>query len=186
MKKIFTLSLVVLLAVSLLVSCSDETPKTDPKAPTENTPVTEEPATPGYDSRFDNYFLAFPEEFRKGHQELLGYTDEEMDAAIAYDTEKVHTNRDEKYGGAEFHIEYTLQEKSEIPAERKANIISDLEDYCYITPGTIEDIVEYKYFVVTYGIDKSTGDRVLEEEQSVTLALLYIKEDGWYVSPTNI
>ena len=204
-EKIFTLSLVVLLAVSLLVSCSDETPKTNPKAPTENTPATEEPATPGYDSRFDNtiedavdcyfslltedgfdnYFLAFPEEFRKGHQELLGYTDEEMDAAIAYDTEKVHTNRDEKYGGAEFHIEYTLQEKSEIPAERKANIISDLEDYCYITPGTIEDIIEYKYFVVTYGIDKSTGDRVLEEEQSVTLALLYIKEDGWYVSPTN-
>ena len=204
MKKIFILALVYLLAVSLLVSCSDDKPKTETKAPVE-APVTEEPSDPGYDSRFDNtvedavecyfslltedgyenYILAFPEEFMKGHQALLEYTDEEMEAAIKYDTEKLHINRDEKYGDAEFHIEYTLKETIEVSEERKASIISDLEDYCYMTPGTVKDIVEYKYLVITYGIDKNTGERVLEEEQSVTLALLYIKEAGWYVSPTN-
>ena len=63
----------------------------------------------------------------KGHQALLEYTDEEMEAAIKYDTEKLHINRDEKYGDAEFHIEYTLKETIEVSEERKASIISELQ-----------------------------------------------------------
>ncbi|MBE6650314.1 MAG: hypothetical protein E7613_03265 [Ruminococcaceae bacterium] len=209
MKKIFILVLAALLSTSLLVACTDDKTTTDnktntDKVSTENNDKTSEDKS-SYDTRFDNtvedavacyfslmteegfgnYFLAFPEEFREGHQALLEYTDEEMDAAIKYDTEKVHINRDEKYGGAEFHIEYTLVETTNVPDDRKARIISDLEDYCYMTAGTIEDIVEYKYSVITYGVDTVTGDRVLEEEQFVTLAMLYIKESGWYVSPTN-
>ena len=206
MKKILISFIIATLSLSLLISCSEEKKTPTTNAPVEQTPAENTEGSPSdYDSRFDNtvedavacyyslmtedgyenYLLAFPEEYIEGHKALIEYTDELWAEAIKTDTEKVYANRDEKYGYAEFHIEYKQVETIELSEEEKTTIINDLVDFCYMSASDIEQIVSYKYLVHTYGVDTSTGDIVCDEELGETLTLLYLKERGWYVSPTN-
>ncbi len=197
MKKIILIALATLLVFSF-ASCADEPDATV----TPNDTQVEEP---GYDPRFDskveevadcyfslltedgfgNYLLAFPTEFVEGYQKELEYDDATFEEAINNATYTLHVNRDEKYAGYEFHIEYNEIDHKEVSAEDAAALIKDLSMYCYMTPSNIEKVMEYTYDVVTYGWDPDNEQRVMEEQENKKLTMLYIKEEGWFVSPTN-
>ena len=186
------------LALFALASCTNQ--------PTE-TPETPDDIIiePEYDSRFDNtveeaaacylslltddgfgnYLLAFPEEFVDGYQASLEYDDATFQEAIDNATYSLHANRDDKYMGYEFHIDYSHVEEREITGEEKSTLIKDLSNYCYMTPSTIEKVVEHTYNVETYGLDVTTDEIYSMEQENKKLVMLYITQSGWYVSPTN-
>lgn len=189
MKKVLLAVLLVSLALFALVACTDE-----PAAVEEKLPVND-PATDAIDSEsvacyyslltelgFDNYILAFPAEWRRGYQELLEYDDATFAEAIANATESFHAQRDVDYEGAEFHIEYSLVDERAIEGEEFDSLVKELVDYCFMTKSTIEKMKEQTYSVHTYGL---TADGILVNSQTVEekLYLVFIKDDGWYVSP---
>ena len=189
----------VILALLTLVACGDE-PALEPGTVTEEGLIV-----PEYDTRFDNtvedaascyfslltedgfgnYLLAFPEEFVDGYQAILEYDDETFQEAIDNATYSLHANRDDKYMGYDFRIEYTHIDEREITGSERDVIVNDLEAYCYMTPSTIEKVVEHTYDVVTYGLDLDTDEVYSHEQENKKLVMLYITGAGWYVSPTN-
>lgn len=197
MKKIYLI--MVILALLTLVACGDE-PAIEPGTVTDEGLIV-----PEYDARFDNtvedaaacyfslltedgfgnYLLAFPEEFVDGYQAILEYDDETFQEAIDNATYSLHANRDDKYMGYDFRIEYTHIDEREITGSERDVIVNDLEAYCYMTPSTIEKVVEHTYDVVTYGLDLDTDEVYSHEQENKKLVMLYISGAGWYVSPTN-
>lgn len=197
MKKIYLI--MVILALLTLVACGDE-PAIEPGTVTDEGLIV-----PEYDARFDNtvedaaacyfslltedgfgnYLLAFPEEFVDGYQAILEYDDETFQEAIDNATYSLHANRDDKYMGYDFRIEYTHIDEREITGSERDVIVNDLEAYCYMTPSTIEKVVEHTYDVVTYGLDLDTDEVYSHEQENKKLVMLYITGAGWYVSPTN-
>lgn len=197
MKKIILIALAALLTFTC-AACSDKPDETV-------TPNDIQNEVPGYDPRFDNtvedaaacyfslltedgfgnYLLAFPTEFVDGYQKELEYDDATFQEAIDNATYTLHVNRDEKYSGYEFVIEYDYLSHTELAMEDAASLIKDLSAYCYMTPATIEKVAEYTYDVVTFGWDALNEQRVMEEQENKKLTMLYITGEGWYVSPTN-
>ena len=189
MKKII-LALALVLTIFALVACTDEP---------VGTPVQEgfvnDPATDAIDSEsvacyyslltelgFENYILAFPAEWRRGYQELLEYDDETFAEAINNATETFHIQRDEDYQGYPFQIEYNLVSEREVTGSELNTLVNELVDYCFMTKSTIEKMKAQTYSVHTYAVaDDGTlvNDQTVEEE----IYLVFIKDDGWYVSP---
>ena len=189
------------------VSCSKDTPETpDSKDNTEleeNVIISEDGVI--YDPRFDNtvedaaacyyslltedgfgnYLLAFPTEFVDGYQNELGYDDATFEEAINNATYSLHVNRDEKYSGYEFHIEYNHIDEEEVTGQEMLTLLDDLSNYCYMTKSTIERVVKHTYDVVTYGYDPENDQVYSHEQENEVLTMLYITGEGWYVSPTN-
>ncbi len=189
MKRIF-FALALVLTLSVFVACSDE----PAKAPVQEG-IVNDPATDAIDSEsvacyyslltemgFGNYILAFPAEWRRGYQELLEYDDETFAEAINNATESLHAQRDEDYQGYPFNIEYSLVSECEITGSEFDTLVKELVDYCFMTKSTIEKMKAQTYSVHTYAIavDGSlVNSQTVEEE----LYLVFIKDDGWYVSP---
>lgn len=199
MRKNILVLVIVIIALCVFTACSDEPVDT-------NTPgIVDEYIIDGYDTRFDNtvedaaacyfslltedgfgnYLLAFPDAFVKGYQSELEYDDATFEEAINNATYTLHVNRDIQYDGAEYNIEYSLEGEREIEGTEKDAIINDLVKYCHMASGNIERVVEYSYYVRTYGVVLDSGDIVMEQEDTEKLTMLYITGEGWYVSPTE-
>ncbi|MBR6632794.1 MAG: hypothetical protein IKL05_00650 [Clostridia bacterium] len=195
MRKNILFFVLVIVALCVFTACADKPVET----------VTPDNLDEGYDTRFDNtvedaaacyfslltedgfgnYILAFPETFIKGYQRELEYDDATFEEAINNATYTLHVNRDIKYDGAEYHIEYSLEGEREIEGTERDNIVNDLAKYCYMPSGNIEKVVEYSYLVHTYGVVQDSGDIVVEEDYTENITMLYIAGEGWYVSPTE-
>ena len=135
---------------------------------------------------FGNYILAFPTEFIEGYQhQSLEYDDATFEEAIRNATYTLHVNRDEKYMGYEFHIEYNHLSEEEVTGEERLALLDDLANYCYMTKSTIERVVNHTYDVVTYGYDPENDEIYYQEQENDVVTMLYITGEGWYVSPTN-
>lgn len=189
MKRIILISFILLVSLCLLVSCADNTDTPDDNGYDTRFDNTAEDAVACYfslltEDGFGNYLLAFPTEFVEGYQSELEYDDETFKIAIDNATESLHINRDETYQGAEYNIEYTLVTEKELDEKEKKDIISDLVNYCYMTENTIEKVAEQVYEVHTYGVTES-GEKIMEQTYNKILNLVYIKEDGWYISPNE-
>lgn len=189
MKRIIYLMVLLALTFVLLISCAkDETPKDEneenPEALTNT--LTEEAVACYYSLKtedgFENYILAFPTEWRVGYQGVLGYDDETFAEAIANGTTTVHNLRDEEYQYSEFHIEYELVSERAIEGEEYNTLSKELQDYCYMTSSTIEEMMAQTYSVHTYGI--TTDGKIIKDETiNEELIMLYITDEGWCVSP---
>ena len=194
MKRLIFLITILGAILLLLVSCAEEpqTPETPENADAENaydplTNTTEEESVACYyslktEDGFENYILAFPTEWRKGYQALLEYDDETFDIAIANATETVHSLRDEEYEYSEFHIEYEFVSEREITGDEYNTLTKELSDYCYMTLSTIEAMKAQTYSVHTYGV-AADGTLIKDETVNEELYMVFIKDDGWYVSP---
>lgn len=210
MKKILFTMLVMALALFVFASCSNKPKPGTIPSNSGDTATPNESAQENNDSEFDtrfdntvedavscyfslltedgygNYILSFPEEFIRGYQHIaLEYDDAQFKEAIDNDIYSAHANRDEKYMGNEFHIDYKYISDVEVTGDKKEALISDLVNYCYMSRSSIEKVVEYTYDVQTYGINVATDEVYNHEQENKKLTLLYISGAGWYVSPTN-
>lgn len=190
-----------------VVSCKNDTPdNTETPNDEEQYLIRDEEGNILHDTRFDNtvedaaacyyslltedgfgnYILAFPTEFIDGYQhEALEYDDATFDEAIKNATYTLHVNRDEKYMGYEFHINYSHESEEEVTGNERLALLEDLETYCYMTKSTIEKVVNHTYNVETYGYDPVNDETYSHEQKTEVLTMLYITGEGWYVSPTN-
>ena len=191
MKKIVILISALLLLT--FVSCSDkpeEQPKNKYGLTSEEEALTnlvaEESVACYYslltEDGFGNYILAFPTEWREGYQAELEYDDETFDEAIRYATEALHAQRDEDYGGNEYHIEYTFKGERKIEDKELKNLIDELVEFCYMSRDSILGMKAQTYTVHTYAV---AGDGTYVNEQTVDEELYFVevKDEGWYVSP---
>lgn len=197
MKKI-VLFISVLLCIFAFSACSDngqtEVPVVTPNSVDEDVEslfdITTEEAVACYyslltEDGFGNYVLGFPPEWRKGYQDLLGYNDEEFEEAMNNATYTLHVNRDFDYQGAEYKIEYELVGEREVEGDEYDRIMKDLTAYCFMSKGSVEKMIKQTYSVHTYGYFEDTNEVVNENTAEEEICLLYIKGEGWYISPTN-
>lgn len=195
MKKLIFLFALLGVALLLLVSCAKETPivdnpeNADEESAYDPTNTTEEESVACYyslktEDGFENYILAFPSEWRRGYQAVLEYDDETFDIAIANATETVHSVRDEEYENAEFNIEYELVSERDITDDEFITLTTELSDYCYMPLGTVAKMKAQTYAVHTYGITAG-GEIIKDETIKEELYMVFINNDGWYVSPHN-
>lgn len=196
MKKLFLL-LVLVMAFSLLFcSCTKDKEEVEDDIMTEEERIEalfdtkiEESVGCYYslytDEGYENYILAFPTKYIEGYQKELGYTDEQFDEAMKNATEVRHNMRDETYEGATYHIDYVLVNEGEFSESYERDILDSLSAFCHIPYGTVSDMKKMSYSVTTYGVDEDTSEIVNEETRLDELCLIYIKGDGWYVSPTH-
>lgn len=194
MKRLIFLFALLGVALLLLISCADEpnTPVAPENSDNESnydplTNTTEEESVACYyslktEDGFENYILAFPTEWREGYQALLEYDDETFDIAIKNATETVHSLRDEEYEYSEFHIEYEFVSEREITGDEFNTLTKELSDYCFMTRSSIEKMKAMTYSVHTYGV---TADGIVIKDETVNeeLYMVFIPDDGWYVSP---
>lgn len=189
MKKII-LALALVLTLLTLTACTDK-----PEAPISEEGYKNDPATDAIDSEsvacyyslltelgFENYILAFPAEWRRGYQELLEYDDETFAEALKNATESLHTQRDQDYEGYPFNIEYELVSEREVTGSELDSLVKELVDYCFMTKSTIEKMKAQTYSVHTYAL-ADDGSLVNSQTVEEELYLVFIKDDGWYVSP---
>lgn len=137
------------------------------------------------DNGYENYVLAFPDMYLKGYQKDLDYTDEQFESAMQNATEVRLGMRDELYGDATYHIDYVLVNEGEFSESYEREILDSLSAFCHIPYGTVSDMKKMSYSVTTYGVDEDTSEIVNEETRLDELCLIYIKGEGWYVSPTH-
>ena len=188
MKKIIFLFGLLAVFFVLLISCAKEIPETPvapENLPTEAVAVGEDAVTDYYSIKiegFGKYLEAFPTEWRTGLQKTLEYTDEQFAEAVANADGTIDSQLQDEYGDADYYIEYEFKGEREIDEEEYKTLMDELTRFLYMTGSTIEDIKAQTYSVVTYGVDFE-GYIVNEQFKEEELYMLYIKDEGWKVSP---